>query len=149
MNKHGAVTALWSSCANGINSYLGSPISTSADLSQQNLASVYARLRDPSRAIEYTLSTDAEQLLASIPSRIRPYGMAAQFPRILNDIAHLWMQPAQLRPYLDKLLLDERGKRAGFQLNVMMELMDLRAYYLEYGPSDDSSGPGEATNSRG
>jgi hypothetical protein len=49
-----------------------------------------------------------------------------------------------LRRYLDDLLVDKRGNRQGFPLDILRELFALRAYYDQLHPG--SSRPWEVMN---
>ena len=53
---------------------------------------------------------------------------AASFPRVLNRIAEVWVDPARAQHCLEELLLDSRCTRAGFPSEVLGELMTLRTY---------------------
>jgi hypothetical protein len=66
--------------------------------------------------------------LAMLPKRVRPMRLGQQFPRIANKLAMFWEKPAACRKYLTSLMLDDRGERAGFPPEVMMELGTLEAY---------------------
>jgi hypothetical protein len=55
----------------------------------------------------------------------------AKFPRVANLVAVLWKDPDSLRRYVDDLLMDKRGNRQGFPLDVLREIFELRAYYDE------------------
>ena len=68
----------------------------------------------------------------------------SKFPRIANLLAALWQDPNSLRRYVDDLLVDKRGNRQGFPVDVLRELFALRAYYDEMHPR--SSRPWEVMN---
>lgn len=67
--------------------------------------------------------------LASIEPDVRPRVLQETFPRILNQMAALWERPAQMDRYFADLLLDVRGNRHGFPLQVILELSALKEYY--------------------
>jgi len=71
------------------------------------------------------------QWAAALPSPVVPHALLSKFPRICNLLAVLWQDPASLRHYLDDLLVDKRGNRQGFPLEILRELVALRAYYDE------------------
>jgi hypothetical protein len=75
---------------------------------------------------------------------VRPNALLAKFPRIANLIAALWRDPTSLRRYVDDLLVDKRGNRRGFPLDILSELFALRAYYDELNPQ--ASRPWEVMN---
>jgi len=81
-----------------------------------------------------------------LPPTVRPNALLVKFPRIANLIAVLWRDPDSLRRYVDDLLVDNRGNRQGFPLDVLRELFALRAYYDQLDP--DTSRPWEVMNNR-
>ncbi len=68
--------------------------------------------------------------LDSLPPEVQPGGLVQLFPRIANKLAEIWNRPHQCERYLDALVLDNRGDRKGFPLDVAVELGKLKAYYL-------------------
>lgn len=68
--------------------------------------------------------------LASLPVEVRPDALTTQFARISNATCAVWDRPADCREYLQELLTDRRGGRAGFPLIVVRELNNLYAYYV-------------------
>ena len=84
------------------------------------------------------------QWASTLPSTVVPHALLAKFPRIGNLLAVLWQDPGSLRRYLDDLLVDKRGNRQGFPLDILRELFALRAYYDELHPG--SSRPWEVMN---
>ena len=64
---------------------------------------------------------------STLPPDVRPNALLAKFPRIANLIAVLWRDPNSLRRYIDDLLVDKRGNRQGFPLDVLREFFALRA----------------------
>ena len=81
---------------------------------------------------------------SALPPDVRPNALLAKFPRIANLIAALWQDPNSLRRYIDDLLVDKRGNRKGFPVNILGELFALRAFYDELNPQ--SSRPWEVMN---
>jgi len=65
-------------------------------------------------------------------------------PRVLDRIRMLWFYP-ECEQLLDKLIIDDRGNRAGFNRDIMDELLFLarlsRAVKLTQGLSPDSRSP--------
>ena len=84
------------------------------------------------------------QWAATLRSDVVPHALLSKFPRIANLLAVLWQDPGSLRRYLDDLLVDKRGNRKGFPLDILRELFALRAYYDELHPG--SSRPWEVMN---
>jgi len=76
---------------------------------------------------------------ATLPVEIQPRALLYMFPRIANLIAAMWQDTNSSRRYMDDLLVDRRGNRQGFPVDVLRELFALRAYYDEIRP--DKSGP--------
>lgn len=52
---------------------------------------------------------------------------AADFPHVLEAIARDWATPDRFHTMLDALVFDDRGGRAGFPPEVLLELAELRA----------------------
>ena len=93
--------------------------------------------RDPQP--EQTLEPATQAWLESLPEDVRPVALAAAYPRIANRLCLLWRRVARCEEYLDELLVDRRGGRAGFPLDVASELTALRSYYAVIHPSTDSA----------
>jgi hypothetical protein len=83
---------------------------------------------------------------ATLPLEVQPRALLFRFPRIANLIAAMWQDPNSLRRYVDDLLVDKRGNRQGFPLEVLRELFRLRAYYDELNPGNAL--PWEAVNKK-
>jgi hypothetical protein len=82
---------------------------------------------------------DATRLwMNDLPPAVRPALLARKFPRIANSIAELWRRVARCEEYLDTLVVDTRGNRTGFPLEVAQELAALRGYYAELHPQNRS-----------
>ncbi len=69
-----------------------------------------------------------------LPAEVQPTTLMAEFPRVANLIAVLWKDPDSLRRYVDDLLVDRRGNRQGFPVDVLREIFALRDYYDELHP---------------
>ncbi len=85
--------------------------------------------RRPLAAGDLQLCAEAQALLESLSPRIRPHELAGRFPRIMNQIAHLWRRHAQLDRYIERLLFDRREGRQGFPFAVVLELNTLKNYH--------------------
>ena len=83
---------------------------------------------------------------SNLPVEIQPRTLLYRFPRIANLIAAMWQDTNSLRRYVDDLLVDKRGSRQGFPVEVLRELFQLRAYYDEIYP--DSSLPWEVMSKK-
>ena len=66
---------------------------------------------------------------SGLPAEVQPKALLGKFPRIANLVAVLWKDPDSLRRYVDDLLVDKRGNRQGFPLDVLREIFELRAYF--------------------
>ena len=69
-----------------------------------------------------------------MPAEVQPTTLMAKFPRVANLVAVLWKDPDSWRRYVDDLLVDKRGNRQGFPLDVLREIFELRGYYDELRP---------------
>jgi hypothetical protein len=78
--------------------------------------------------------------VAKLPAEVRPVALLRQFPRIANIVARAWHDAAELQAVLDDLLVDRRGGRRGFPLDVTEELLVLRDYYQGRYPNGVSTG---------
>jgi hypothetical protein len=102
-----------------------------------------AKVEECKQAVERTAHASAVLLdetsrwLGSLPANVRPLACARMFPRIVNSIADVWRRVRQCEEYLDSLMIDERGSRAGFPLDVAKELLALRSYYADLHPKRD------------
>jgi hypothetical protein len=75
------------------------------------------------------LSEGAARILAELPAAVAPTQLAACFPHIVNRIASLWKIPRQMDPYLDSLVIDQRGGRQGFPAPIAWEILRLKDHY--------------------
>jgi len=72
---------------------------------------------------------------STLPAEIQPRSLLYKFPRIANLLAAMWPDPVSFRRYIDDLLVDKRGNRQGFPVDVLRELFELRAYYDQAYPN--------------
>jgi len=84
---------------------------------------------------------------STLPVEVQPRSLLYKFPRIANLMAAMWPDPNSFRRYMDDLLVDKRGNRQGFPVDVLRELFELRAYYDEQYP--DTSRPWESLTRSG
>ena len=84
---------------------------------------------------------------STLPVEVQPRSLLYKFPRIANLMAAMWPDPNSFRRYIDDLLVDKRGNRQGFPVDVLRELFELRAYYDELHP--DTSRPWESLTRNG
>ena len=78
------------------------------------------------RAVE--LSSQADDILAALRGPLK-LELLLNYPHVLNRMAELWAHPRFMTQYFEELLLDSRGGRSGFPLEVIAELTRLRSYY--------------------
>ena len=68
--------------------------------------------------------------VAKLPAEVRPFALLRTFPRIANVLARVWNDAAECQSYMEDLMIDRRGNRRGFPLEVLDNLWALRDYYL-------------------
>ena len=85
-------------------------------------------MRRPGRHSDESLTGTTRQWLRRLPAGRRPQRLCELFPRVANQIAWYWRDPAEARDVLDSLLIDRRGGRQGFPRPVALELRRLRDY---------------------
>ncbi len=78
------------------------------------------------------LDARARKLLQNLPAGTSLNQTAQNFPHLVNRLAGVWNEARQLRNFVDDLLVDERGGRAGFPYEILDELITLREARLEY-----------------
>jgi hypothetical protein len=74
------------------------------------------------------LSPAARELLRRLGAHTLRH-TAARFPHVVEAIARDWADPHRMHATLDALMYDERGGRAGFPPDVLLELAELRDCY--------------------
>jgi hypothetical protein len=97
---------------------------------QNRLAVEAAKAKAKRGAARAQLDQRSKNILATIPSEIRPNNIVEKFPHIMNLVAGSWHEPKAFVKTLDELLIDDRGNRVGFPFAVIVELTDLREYYF-------------------
>lgn len=98
----------------------------------------FALLRTPLSAEQLKLQVGAMRWLLDLPAEARPLKLSRQFPRIVNQLAQLWPTERPCRRYLHGLMLDERGGRQGFAVEVVFELGNLLNHYDQLHPERPS-----------
>lgn len=78
------------------------------------------------RSVE--LTSQADDILAALRGPLK-LELLPGYPHVLNRMAELWAHPRFVSQYFEELLLDSRGGRSGFPLEVIAELTRLRSYY--------------------
>ena len=75
--------------------------------------------------------------LDRLPPAARATALAEAFPKIAERLAILDADAAYAARYLTQLMIDQRGDRQGFPVEVGRELLRLRSHYAELqGESD-------------
>jgi hypothetical protein len=83
--------------------------------------------RRKAKPAEFLLPTTM-RWMATLPPEFQPRAIGKAFPRIANALAALWTRPDAFTSYLDDLLIDSRGARQGFPIDVLAELHALSGY---------------------
>ena len=76
------------------------------------------------------LSDEASAWLAQMPESVQPRQLALRYARLANRLCKVWKEPPKCEHLLDDLMMDRRGGRKGFPLQVANELATLRDYYF-------------------
>ena len=77
------------------------------------------------------LNAYARAWLADLPKAVQPVALAQAFPRICNRIGERWLHPDLMIPYFDALMMDDRRGRQGFPLAIVLEIANLKEYFLD------------------
>jgi hypothetical protein len=78
------------------------------------------------RAPREALERDAASLVNSLPPQLSLEETARNFPHVINRLAMCWNNARDLQKAVDDLLIDDRLKREGFPLKVLVELTEVR-----------------------
>jgi hypothetical protein len=89
----------------------------------------YSHLRRPINPDLLKVRRSTIAWARSIPSDVRPRALVIKFPRIANILAAAWSDPIRFNKALNEFMVDTRGKRQGFPLDVLQDLANLRAYF--------------------
>ncbi len=68
------------------------------------------------------LSSETIRWLLSLPAPLRPHALCKRYPRIGNTIAQAWPKADTRVSVLAGLVVDHRGRRAGFPPEVRKEI---------------------------
>lgn len=68
------------------------------------------------------LSSDTIRWLLSLPAPLRPHTLCKRYPRVGNTIAQAWPKADTRVSVLAGLVVDHRGRRAGFPPEVRKEI---------------------------
>ena len=75
------------------------------------------------------LSDATAAWMAELPEAVRPRQLALRYARLANRICEAWKEPHKCEKLLDELMMDRRGGRKGFPLQVANELATLRDHF--------------------
>ena len=78
---------------------------------------------------EPTLNAETARWLSALPVPVRPRQLCAAHVRVVNEIARRWRDPDGCLAYLNDVLVDKRGTRQGFPIEIALELARLKSYY--------------------
>jgi hypothetical protein len=91
--------------------------------------STWAEKRSKPQPSDLMLMDDTREWLRALPPEIKPVHLTQKFPRIVNKICGAWRRPEQCLKIFDELMMDRRGTRQGFPIDVVREITHLRVYY--------------------
>jgi hypothetical protein len=75
------------------------------------------------------LTPQTRRWIAVLPTDVQPHNLSERYPRIANRICRLWSSQAECLDYLESLLMDRRGDRQGFELDIAMELAGVKDHF--------------------
>ena len=75
------------------------------------------------------LAPQTARWIAQLPPDVQPLNLSERYARIANRICGLWHAPADCLDYLEDLLMDRRGDRHGFELDIAMELAGIKDHF--------------------
>jgi len=76
------------------------------------------------------LNDAANTWMSEMPESVQPRQLALRYARLANRLCNVWTDPQKCERLLDDLMMDRRGGRKGFPLQVANELATLRDYYF-------------------
>lgn len=92
--------------------------------------STYAEGIDRPRRASEPLDPRALRVMQQLPGDASLDYTAENFPHVVNRLAALWDDARRLSDYIEKLMIDDRGGRAGFPFEALQELADVREIRL-------------------
>jgi hypothetical protein len=87
-----------------------------------------------------TYTHDVQAWLDRLPPGAQAFALAEAFPKIAERIAILDVDAAYAARYLTQLMIDQRGDRQGFPMEIGRELLRIRAHYAEMQGESDERG---------
>ena len=82
--------------------------------------------RRASLPTDHAIGGHAVDWILSLPPNVRPLNLVDATPRIANALAENWHDPDRAASLVEDLLVDRRGGRRGFSVQVKKELLSLR-----------------------
>ncbi|AMO98891.1 hypothetical protein CAter282_0985 [Collimonas arenae] len=93
---------------------------------QENNWESLRRLLSPA---DLNLQKQTYDWLIALPTEIWPLWLIKHYPRIANHFAEVWRQRSSCEALFSELLLDQRGARTGFPVEVSREIMALKQHF--------------------
>lgn len=88
------------------------------------------RRRSPAEPAKFLLPA-TRAWVAGLPPAVKPAALLREYGRIANLLALAWPDAAQTYRYLHDLLVDRRGSRTGFPVEVQREIETLYRFYVD------------------
>ncbi|TMH08550.1 MAG: hypothetical protein E6H58_13270 [Betaproteobacteria bacterium] len=100
---------------------------------QQLKPGYWEQRRRKSVATDKALTGGSLDWIMGMPPELRPAVLADRYPRVVNMVAAAWTDVERCITTLDELIVDHRGGRKGFSVEVDSELRALRRYRIALG----------------
>ena len=84
--------------------------------------------RRPAGADDHRVLGHTWKWLGALPKGVRPVHLPADFPRIANDLARLWLETAALDSYFEEKEFSARPYRQGFPPVIKEELLAMHVH---------------------
>ncbi|MEB0012683.1 hypothetical protein QN379_13250 [Glaciimonas sp. Gout2] len=87
------------------------------------------------------LNETTYQWVLTLPVEVWPLWLMKYFPRIANQFANTWTKQLICETLFIQLLMDQRGHRKGFPVDVSREIMALKSHFetLAFTPLSEQS----------
>lgn len=108
----------------------GNSQAATGEIASEDVSSLPAPVVYGQAARVEAIDIRAQRLFASLPYAFRLSITRQRFPHVLNRIAAEWEAPMRFLQLMEELLIDQRGQREGFPFETVLELTNLREYYL-------------------
>lgn len=96
-----------------------------------NKGSEWENRRKPPAPDDLQLQEATRKWIDTLPEKVQPRHLARLYPRVANRLATVWDQASARERELDDLLIDKRGNRQGFPLQVAAEIMALKVHFAK------------------